>query len=394
MNHRKFDRRSGLAAGPSASDPLTMLVTKATAFLATKGGAGLRRSVHRQRVPALGALLVAGLILDCAAPLAAPHADIPRTMEAAAIDRTGGPEVLTLHTLPVPALGGDEVLIALHTVGVGPWDVDVRERVDYWKNRRYPLVLGVDGSGNIAALGSEVRGFNIGDAVYAYVWNNPKGGFYAQYVAVPADAVGHVPRGMRLRDAGAAAVTALTAQQGIDDALQLRAGETVIILGASGGVGTLAVQFAKLRNAKVLAIASGGDGVVLVRHLGAQVAVDGHRDDIRGAARAFAPAGVDAVLALAGGAALEQCLAALKPQGRFAYPSGVNHVPKPAAASVRVVRYDAKTGPREFERLNAAITAAKLEVPIAAEYPLADAAQAQQRVSAGHLLGKVVLRVH
>ena len=314
-------------------------------------------------------------------------------MEAAAIDRTGGPEVLTLHTLPVPAVGGDEVLIALHTVGVGPWDVEVRERVDYWKSRHYPLVLGVDGSGTVAALGSKVRGFKIGDAVYSYVWNNPKGGFYAQYVAVPVNAVGHVPKGMSLRDAGAAAVGALTAQQGIDDALQLRAGETVIIHGASGGVGTLAVQFAELRNAKVLAIASGDDGVTLVRHLGAQVAVDGHRDDIQGAAREFAPAGVDAVLALAGGAALGQCLAALKPNGRFAYPSGVDHVPK-VGASVRVVSYDAKTGPREFERLNAAITGAKLEVPIAAEYPLADAATAQRRVSAGHVLGKVVLRVN
>jgi len=392
VNHRDFDKRSPFAAIPSACHPLATLVTKATAFRRTRFGVDVRRSTHRQRVPTLRALLVAGLILDCAAPLAVPRADIPRNMEAAAIDRPGGPEVLTLHTLPVPALGGDEVLIALHTVGVGPWDVDVRERVDYWKSRHYPLVLGVDGSGTIAALGSKVRGFKIGDAVYSYVWNNPKGGFYAQYVAVPVNAVGHVPMGMSLRDAGAAAVVALTAQQGIDDALQLRAGETVIIHGASGGVGTLAVQFAKLRNAKVLAIASGDDGVTLVRHLGAQVAVDGHRDDIQGAAREFAPAGVDAVLALAGGAALEQCLAALKPNGRFAYPSGVDHVPK-VGEGVRVVRYDAKTGPREFERLNAAITGAKLEVPIAAEYPLADAAMAQQRVSAGHVLGKVVLRV-
>jgi len=340
----------------------------------------------------MSTLRIAGLLFSCAAALGAARADAPQTMQAAAIEHTGGPEVLTLHTLPVPALGVDEVLIALHTAGVGPWDIDVREKLDYWKNRHYPLVLGVDGAGTVVAVGSQVRGFKAGDPVYSYVWDNPKGGFYAEYVAVPAKAVGHVPAGMSLRDAGAAAVTALTAQQGIDDALHLKAGETVIIHGASGGVGTLAVQFAKLRGARVLAIASGDDGVALVRRLGADTAVDGHHTDLAAAARQFAPGGVDAVLALAGGEALEHCIAALKPGGRVAYPSGVKHFPK-VDSGVKVVRYDAIAGPSEFENLNAAMVAAKLQVPIAAEYPLANAAAAQQRESAGHILGKVVLQI-
>jgi NADPH:quinone reductase len=335
--------------------------------------------------------VTAGL-LSYAAALGVAHAAVPQTMQAAAIDHTGGPEVLTVHALPVPALGAEEVLIALRTAGVGPWDVDVREHSGYWKNGRYPLVLGVDGAGTVAAVGPQVKGFRVGDPVYAYVWDNPKGGFYAEYVAVPAESVGHVPAGMSLRDAGAAAATALTAQQGIDDALHLRAGETLIIHGASGGVGTLAVQFAKLRGARVLAIASGEDGVSLVRHLRADAAVDGHHTDITAAARKFAPAGVDAVLALAGDAALERCIAALKPGGRVAYPSGVHPVPK-VGAGVKLARYDAIAGPREFERLNEAIVAAKLEVPIAAEYSLEDAARAQKRMSAGHVLGKIVLRI-
>jgi NADPH:quinone reductase len=335
---------------------------------------------------------VPGLLVGCAAVLGLARAAVPQTMHAAAIDHPGGPEVLTERTLPVPSLGADEVLIALQTAGVGPWDIDVREHLAFWKNRNYPLVLGVDGAGTIAALGSHVQGFKVGDRVYSYVWDNPKGGFYAEYVVVPAKAVGHVPSGMSLRDAGAAAVTALTAQQGIDDALHLKSGESVIIHGASGGVGTLAVQFAKLRGAKVLAIASGVDGVSLVRRLGADVAVDGHHDDIAKAAREFAPAGVDAVLALAGGAALESGIAALKPEGRVAYPSGVNPAPK-VSGQVRLVRYDAIAGPTEFERLNAAIVAARLQVPIAAAYPLAEAAKAQERMSAGHVLGKVVLQV-
>ncbi len=317
---------------------------------------------------------------------------LPATMRAAAIDRKGGPEVLTLHQLPVPKPGPDEVLVALDTAGVGPWDIDVRERLAYWKNQQFPVVLGVDGAGTVAAVGAEVRGFKIGDAVYAYAWNNPQGGFYAEYVALPAKAVGHIPAGMSLKDAGAMAVSALTALQGIDDALHIKPGETLIIHGASGAVGSLALQFARLRGAQVLATASGEDGVSFVRRLGASAAVDGRHGDVRAAAREFAPGGVDAVLALAGGEALESCIDALKSGGRLAFPSGVRPEPR-ARAGLKAVRYDALTGPDEYARLNAAIVAAKLEVPIAAEFPLAEAGKAQERMAAGHVLGKIVLRI-
>jgi NADPH2:quinone reductase len=337
------------------------------------------------------ACLATGLAVAQAAG-GAGAAAVPATMRAAAIDRKGGPEVLTLHELPVPKLKPDEVLIALDTVGVGPWDIDVRERLEYWKNQKFPVVLGVDGAGTVAAVGSEVRGFKVGEAVYAYAWDNPQGGFYAEYVAVPAKAVGHVPSGMSLKDAGAMAVTALTALQGIDDALHIKPGETLIIHGASGGVGSLALQFAKLRGARVLATASGDDGMSFVKRFGASAAVDGRRGDIRATARELAPGGVDAVLALAGGDALETCIDALKPGGRLAFPSGVRPEPKPRTG-VPTMRYDALTGPKEYERLNEAIVASKLEVPIAAEFPLAEAAKAQARMAAGHVLGKIVLRI-
>jgi NADPH:quinone reductase len=323
---------------------------------------------------------------------AALAASVPQPMKAAAIDHKGGPEVLTLHTVPVPRPGTDEVLIEMNTAGVGPWDIDVRERLDYWKNRNYPLVLGVDGSGTVAAVGSAVHGFKVGDPVYAYVWDNPKGGFYAEYVAVAANAVGHVPAGMSLKDAGAAAVTGLTALQGIDDALHIKSGETLLIHGAAGGVGSLAVQFAKLRGARVLATATGDDGAAFVRRLGADAVVDGRHGDIRGAARAFAPGGVDAVLALAGGDALEACIDALRPGGRVAFPSGVHPEPRERAGT-RIVRYDAIAAPPQYSRLNEAIELARLKVPIAAEYPLADAARAHERMAAGHVLGKIVLRI-
>jgi len=281
----------------------------------------------------------------------------------------------------------------VHTAGVASWDVSVRQHPDALKHLHFPLVLGTDGSGVIAAVGSQVRGFKPGDEVYTYSWDNPQGGFYAEYVAVPAKLVGHLPPGMSLRDAGAIATTALTAIQGIDDNLHIKPGETLIIHGAAGGVGSLALQFAKLRGARVLATATGEDGASFVKRLGADAVVDGRKGDIVAAARQFAPGGVDAVLAFAGGDALERCLDALKPGGRVAFPLGVSPEPKPRVELRSETRYNAVAGLQEFERLNQAIVASKLQVPIAAEYPLPDAAKAQERVEAGHVLGKVILQI-
>jgi NADPH:quinone reductase-like Zn-dependent oxidoreductase len=314
-------------------------------------------------------------------------------MHAAAIDRAGDAAALTLHTLPVPKPAADEVLIAIDTAGVASWDVALRKHPQGLKHGAFPLVLGTDGAGVVAVVGADVRGFKVGDQVYAYSWDNPQGGFYAEYVAVPAGRVAHLPKGMSLRDAGAIATTALTAIQGVDDALHLKAGDTVIVHGAAGGVGSLALQFARLRGARVLATASGEDGLALVRRLGAEAVVDGRQGDIAAAAHAFAPSGVDAVLAFAGGDALDRCLDAMRYGGRVAYPYGVDPEPKARDGTGAITGYNAIAGPAEFERLNRAIEAAKLVVPIAAEFPLAQAAQAQARVEAGHVLGKVVLRI-
>jgi NADPH:quinone reductase-like Zn-dependent oxidoreductase len=336
---------------------------------------------------------VSMLALACFTALTAMAmaSDIPATMKAIALDKPGAPSVLTMHSLPVPKIAADEVLIAVHTASIGIWDADIRKKMTYVK-AHYPYVPGSDGSGTVAAVGASVTGFKVGDAVYSYNWDNPKGGFYAEYVAVPAKHVGLVPKGMTLEQAGAFGVSGLTALSGIDEALHLKAGETLIIHGASGAVGTLAVQFAKQRGAKVFATASGDDGVALVRKLGADVAIDGRKGDITAAVRAFAPNGADAVLALASGDALNRCIAALRKGGRVAFPNGVD--PRPTASNgITVTPFDASYDAPAFARLNKVVEAHQLEVPIAAEFPLADAAKAHERLEAGHLLGKIVLRV-
>lgn len=319
-------------------------------------------------------------------------ARIPELMRAAAIHRFGGPEVLNDHELPTPEVDEGEVLVAIHTAGVGKWDAEMRAGWDPYGEPRFPLILGTDGSGNVAAIGSRVERFSIGEAVYAYSFANSKGGFYAGYAAVAAAKVSPIPRGLTMREAGAIATTGLTAIQGIDDVLHIRRGDSIVIVGASGGVGTLAVQFAKLRDARVLGVASGDDGVRLVRKLGADEAVDGRSGELRAALRSFAPKGVDAVLALAGGEALERVLESIKAGIPVAYPNGVDPEPK-ERPGVRVKPYDAVPGVLEFNDLGRAVEAARLKVPIEATFLLAHAAHAHRRLEQGHVLGKIVLDV-
>lgn len=324
----------------------------------------------------------------------AKHALAPKkTMQAAAIDRFGPPSVLKIHELPMPEPGPNEVLIELHAAGVGIWDADIRK--GWWPEGRpkFPLVLGTDGAGIVAGRGAKVRRYREGDRVWAYEFINRKGGFYAEYVAASADNVGLAPDRLTLLQAGAAAVTGLTALQGIDVHLRVQPREAVVIFGASGAVGSLAVQFAKRRQARVIGTARGSEAERFVAKLGADEVVEtGSMDDALEQARAFAPEGIDAVLALAGGQALQKLLTLVRPGGRVAHPNGVEPEPKPPP-KVKLVSYDAEAGSREFARLALAVEEARLQVPLAAVYPLEQAAQAHQRLEKGHVLGRIALQI-
>jgi NADPH:quinone reductase len=315
-----------------------------------------------------------------------------QTMRAAAIDRFGPPSVLTLHTLPVPQPGPGEVLIAIDTAGVGIWDTSIRD--GSWRRpgrARFPLVPGVDGAGTIAAVGARVRRFRVGDRVYAYEFGNSQGGFYAELAVAHATHVSRVPKRLSLRDAGAMAVTALTALQGVD-ALRLRPRQTVLVFGATGAVGTLAVQFAAQRGAEVIATASGAAATRLVRRLGAAQVIDARRPDSIDQLRTFAPDGLDGLLAFAGGDGLERCLDFVRGRGRLVYPNGVEPTPR-ARRTISVRSYDAVANPPALAKLNRRIEAATLRVPIAATYPLGKAADAHRRLDKGRVLGRIVLRV-
>ncbi|WP_425259561.1 quinone oxidoreductase family protein [Rubrivivax sp. RP6-9] len=318
---------------------------------------------------------------------------LPHTMTAAVLDHFGGIEKLRIQALPVPEIGPGQVLIRIEATGLGAWDVEEREGeyVAYLGAPTFPYVLGWEGAGTVVQAGSAVTRFSEGDRVYAVVFpESGGGGFCAEYAAVNADDVAPVPPSLTMEQAAAMGWDALTALAGVEGALAVAPGETLMVFGASGGVGHLALQIARRAGARVLAVASGDDGVALVRRLGADAAVDGRRHDVLAAAREFAPTGVDAAIVTTGGAAAEAALAAVRDGGRVAYPNGVTPRPQ-GRPGLRVVSFDGVRTEEAKERLHHMLAAGELHVHVAHAFPLTDIARAH-RALAGHYVGKLVLR--
>jgi NADPH:quinone reductase-like Zn-dependent oxidoreductase len=317
-----------------------------------------------------------------------------KTMRAIALDRFGGPETLKMQTVPTPEPDADEILIHVECAGVGAWDPFEREGrfVEVLDMKpTFPYVLGTDGAGTVAAVGKNVKELKEGDRVYAAELGNPKGGFYAEYAVVKAENASLIPGTLKMDQAAVLPSDGLTALRGLEEVLDLQPDESVMIFGASGGIGHLAVQLAKRLGARVFAVASGQDGVDFVKRLGADVAVDGRSDKVLDAAREFAPDGIDAALVTAGGEATDRALSAIRPDGRVAHPNGVMPVPKPPS-QVKVEAYDGEGGREAIDRLNELIEAGPFDVHVHRVFPLEQAAQAQAALEEHHL-GKVALRI-
>ena len=220
------------------------------------------------------------------------------TMQAVAIDQFGGLETITLQTLPVPEVGPDEVLIRVESAGVGVWDPFERE-------------------GGFAKMSASSRGFptcwapTARDGRRRRQARQPLQGGRPRLRRRPHEPQGRVLRRVHRRQGrqrlahsrqaddragGRHALRRDDRPRGLDDVLGLKPGESLMIFGAGGGIGHLAVQLAKRMGARVLAVASGDDGVALAKRLGADVVVNGRKDDVAAAAREFAPAGLDAAL--------------------------------------------------------------------------------------------------
>jgi NADPH2:quinone reductase len=314
--------------------------------------------------------------------------------KAVAIDQFGGIEQTKVVTLPMPEVGPDEILIRVQSAGVGVWDP--YELQGYFaeimkQEPTFPYVLGSDGAGTVEEVGKNVSNFKKGDPVYGFSNFDGRTGFYSEYAVVKANSASVMPKGLSLETAGAMPVDAMTALRGLDDTLGLQSGEKIMIFGASGGIGHLALQLAKRMGAQVFAVSSGADGVELAKKLGADAVVDGRKDDVVAAARSFAPDGLDAALVTAGGAAAEKALTALKQGGRVAYPHGVEPEPK-VRSDINAKAYDGIPDPKAIAKLNSLIeSGGSFEVHVAQSYPLDKASDALKDLKK-HYLGKLALR--
>jgi NADPH:quinone reductase len=312
---------------------------------------------------------------------------LPKTMNAAVLDGAGPPEAFHIKQVPVPHLTRNHVIIALNYASVGSWDAKLRQGV--WGEVKPGTILGADGSGTVAAAAAGVERLRVGDRVYSYSYDNPHGGFYAEYVSVPADRVEHVPPQLDQKIAGAMPCVALTAQSGLE-VLEVRRGHTVLVFGASGGVGSFGVWLASNARDAMVVAAARTDAHEYVRKLGAAHAVDPHSGQREAVMKRVAPSGFDAALVTANGDTLPAFLAHLRPQAPLAYPNGVE--PEPRVEGQRGIAFDGEMSRQAFERLNAAIGSRM--IPLRVEvFSLDDVVAAHRRLEQGHVIGKLVLRI-
>jgi len=252
------------------------------------------------------------------------------TMKAVRIHAYGGSEMLHYEdNVPRPVLRPDDLLIRVRAAAVNPVDWKIREGwLQELLHHTLPLTLGWDVSGEVVAVGSEVSGFNVGDAVYARP-DIERDGAYAEYIAVKASEAAHKPTTLDHIHAAAVPLTALTAWQVLVDAARLQAGQTVLIHAAAGGVGSLAVQLAKVYGARVIATASAVN-TGLVTELGADQFIDYTQTRFEEAVK-----DVDVVFDTLGGDTQERSWQVLKPGGILV---SVVSPPSEAVAAGRGVR--------------------------------------------------------
>lgn len=325
---------------------------------------------------------------------AEPDTDI-ETMDALAFDRFGDVAPAALRAWPIPRPGPGQVLIRVLTAGFGHWDVLERQgRLAARSDGApvFPDIGGSEGAGTIVEVGARVQRFREGDRVCGLVaLRSPKRGFHAQFVAVDADHVWPVPARLPLPQAAALPVDGGLAMHAVAVALQVRAGDAVLVFGASGGIGHMALQFARQRGARVLAVASGADGVALAERLGADMAIDGRRHALTTALRIFAPDDLDAALLTAHDPdAAGTVVAALRPGGRIAWPHGVT--PPPPRADVAASAFGARAGVASVQAACRAIERGPFHLHLGGRFPLARFAEAERALAAHHL-GRIVLDV-
>ncbi|HZQ74707.1 MAG TPA: NADP-dependent oxidoreductase [Burkholderiales bacterium] len=306
-------------------------------------------------------------------------------MKAAFFRRHGGPEVLEYGELPDPKPAAGEIVVDVHAASVNAAD---------WKMRAgkygpgvvdFPHVPGRDISGVVAALGQGAGDFEVGDEVFA-VCEVPREGAYAEKIAIRQEIVAKKSPKLTHVQTAAIALAGLTAVHSIEDCLQLKKGETILIQGGAGGVAGFAIALAKHLGAHVITTAS-AQNHDYVRKLGADEVIDYHKQDFTKAVK-----NVDAVFDTVGGEVTEKSFSVLKPGGRLASIAGGNS-PAPSPRSDVESRRPKVTRDRpHLDRVTDLVARGIVPLPAITEYPLSKVVDAHRVSEARHLRGKLVLR--
>lgn len=317
-------------------------------------------------------------------------------MKAMVLTEFGSADNLVLQDRDVPALGDHDVLVKVHATSVNPADIGVRQGM-FGAFKTPPLVLGFDVAGVVMEVGQSVTAAHVGDEVYYGVdLLSPREAGNAEYHVTHEAAVTKKPRNMNFAEAAAVPIAGGTAYVALFRSLGLHLGQSLLIHGAAGGVGTYAVQLAKAAGAFV--IASCGDyDMDLVRSLRADVVVDYKNEDVFERARAATEgAGVDAVLDASGGKMAAASIPVTKENGHIATITGVQGDLNPAMRNNISVHFVHLSDTRkQLERLRKLIEREQLKSVIGATYPLEQLPEAHKLVEQGGsaVHGKVVVTV-
>ena len=305
-------------------------------------------------------------------------------MKAVFIDRFGGPEVLTYGDQPDPVAGPGQVVVDVAAASVN--GADWRVRAGQYGQATFPLVLGRDFSGSVAALGAGVDDLKIGDAVFG-VLEAGREGAYAEKLAIAAAIIAKKPDALSHIEAAALALTGLTAIISIETTLKLQRGETILIQGGAGGVASFAIQLAKHIGARVITTTSAAN-IEYVRSLGADDVIDYKAQDFTRAV-----SGCDAVFDTVGGDVALKSFAVLRPGGRAAFIASGAQAPKPERSDVTSLRPAVGRARAPLERIGELVAAGVVRPPEMKVFPLSQAAEAHRISEGRHFRGKLVFRV-
>lgn len=307
------------------------------------------------------------------------------TMKAIVLHEYGGPEVLKYEDAPRPEPKENEVLVRVMAAGVNPVDALIRSG-KYAKvfGTNLPLVPGYDIAGVVEKIGTKVAKLKVGDAVYAYpMW----GGGYAEYAVATDGEAALKPKTISFVEAAGVPLAALTAWQALIDVAKIDKGQTVLIHGGSGGVGSFAIQIAKARGAKVIATASTSNQDLL-KQLGADVAIDYTKQKFEDVAK-----NVDVVLDSVGKDTLARSYGVVKKGGFIA-----SLVAKPDQAEldkygIRGAPISVKPNASELAEITKLIDEKKIKPIVSQVLPLTEAVKAQEQAATHHTRGKIVLKI-